>query len=674
MAEASKIQGLLVAAYESFVAGDIEASKKLLSSVLAVDPNSIDALHLRAAVAGTTGQHGEAEDYLKRALAVGAEDYYIFFNLGKALNEQRKYSEALGWHKKALRLRDDDENAFINFGLAQFNTGDIRGALESFSLATEVNQESFVGLVNKANCLHKLGENESALALYDLALALKPDLSEAWNNRGNVLRDLARLEDAKLSYEAAYKIKPSLEYLLGNLLFTQLKVCDWNHFDSRCSCLIYGLLNRQPVSSPFPLLGLLDDPSLQATGAKIFIASEFGEWRDEKNILSKAGGRIRLGYFSMDFRDHPVAHLIHDLIRNHDRSSFEVLAFSFGPVSDDDFSRRIQQTFDCFYDVRGLSDKELVQFVRDRSIDIAIDLAGHTQDSRPGIFLSRVAPIQIGYLGFPGSWGHECIDYIIGDTVVINKKNREFFSESIIYLPSQFQVSSDLGLPDSLNVSRGVYGLPEDGFMFCSFNNNWKINPITFDHWMSIMQQTSNTFMWIFCDNKIAESNLRDACKASGVSPERIIFTSRLPRLSYLAQYHCVDLFLDTFPYSGGATTIDALRMNVPVLTRYGSSYASRMSASLLTSIGVPELACDSWKNYVSKALSMVENKALFSEVKERIKIHNRTSAIDHSRATIRHLEEGYKLALSKIRSGRPREDLYVQNSVDIRKQRSLEA
>jgi predicted O-linked N-acetylglucosamine transferase (SPINDLY family) len=368
--------------------------------------------------------------------------------------------------------------------------------------------------------------------------------------------------------------------------------------------------------------------------------------------------RIRIGYFSANYYNHAVAYLIAELFERHDRSRFEILGFSFGPDAKDEMSQRVSVAMDRFLDVRSLSDRSVAQLSREHEVDIAVDLMGFTKDNRFGIFAERAAPIQVNYLGYPGTTGADCMDYLIADRTLIPESSRQHYSEKIVYLPDSYQVNDSKRLISEKTSSRAEEGLPEQGFVFCCFNNNYKIVPGTFDRWMRILGQVEGSVLWLLEDNPWAGGNLRKEATRRGISPERLVFARRLPLAEHLARHRLADLFLDTLPYNAHTTASDALRAGLPVLTCLGEAFASRVAATLLRAVDLPELITTSEAEYEALAVEIALNSERCHAIRERLRQNLPTAPLFNTRSYTNHLEAAYGAMYERYQTGLPPEHL----------------
>jgi len=639
------------------------AEREFRSSLTYV-PERVSTLTNLSAVLIRLGRFEEAKSLLDRACLINPQSAEIALNRGLLFSEADQQDEALASYDQAIELRPDYAEAWSNRGVV---LGDLRRheeALASYERAIELSPEYAQAWSNRGNALSDLKRLNEALASYERAIELKPDYADAWSNRGVALQDLKRLEEALASYRRSIELKPDADYVLGNLVHTQMKICEWTDLDGRCLTLKERLLIGNRVSSPGITLGLFDDPGLQRQCAQLHAKNKYS-FKSQLGPIGKRGRRskVRVGYFSMDFREHPVAHLMAELIETHDRDKFEIYGFSFGTDTGDSMRKRLEMAFDKFLEVSPISDLDIACLARELEIDIAIDLGGYTQDSRPAIFAHRAAPIQINYLGFPGTMGTEHLDYFIGDRITISDDNLEHFSEKIIFLPNSFQTNPSQRPIGSQAPSRASHGLPDSGFVFCCFNNVWKITPNVLKLWASILQKAKGSVLWLQDGGETAKRNLSRELESAGIGADRIVFAGHLPCLSdHLSRYRLADLFLDTFPYGAHTTASDALWAGLPVLTRSGQSFASRVAGSLLHSVGLPELITHTAEEYESLAMELANNPEKIASLKARLAKNRATCPLFDTVLFTQHIESAYQAAYDRYHNGLPPDHIYVDS------------
>jgi predicted O-linked N-acetylglucosamine transferase (SPINDLY family) len=440
-----------------------------------------------------------------------------------------------------------------------------------------------------------------------------------------------------------------------------MHLCIWDDLTSELQDLQDRINNQEKVIDPFNLMGLIDNPSIQRKAIEHLMNRDYPKNQSLSQINQyPKHSKIRIGYFSADFREHPVSTLTAELYELHNREHFEVHAFSFGPDTNDEMNLRIKDGVDHFHHVQAKSHKEIAELARSLEIDIAIDLGGHTAKSRPDIFALSAAPVQLSYIGFLGTMGAEYYDYLIADSLMIPEENQKYFVEKIVYLPN-FQVNDSKDLPPKITLTRQDVGLPEEGFVFCCFNNTYKFTPQTFDSWARILKQVEGSVLIIYADNSSAEVNLTKEIKARGVNPKRLIFGKRLERPEYMARYRVADLFLDTQPYNAGTTASDALKMGLPVLTLLGKSYQARMGASIVNAVNLPELITHSREEYESLAIELASQPEKLKRIKDKLAANLSTAPLYDTKLFTKNLESAYTQMYERYHQGLEPDHIYVE-------------
>jgi len=604
---------------------------------------------------------GDALDSYERALQCRPDFADALSNRGNALQAFGRQDEALYSYDRALALELDFAEAHYNRGNVLQALGRLDDAVASYDRALTQKPDYAAASNNRGSALQKLRRLDAALAAYDRALLLDPDYAAAWNNRGNALQELKRPEEALASYARALALDPGRDYCYGAWLHTKMKVCDWSGLAGDVAQLDARIANDERATMPFPVLALIDSLPLQRRAAEIWVRDGYPGIPVLPPIARRERrGKIRIGYYSADFFNHATAHLIAELFEQHDRDRFLVHAFSFGPDSDDELRTRIRAASDRFIDVRRATDREIALRSREEEIDIAIDLKGLTQDNRLGIFALRAAPIQVGYLGYPGTSGAGYIDYLIADRTVIPEASRQHYSEKIVWLPDSYQVNDSKRQIAATTPAREALGLPPAGFLFCSFNNSYKITPETFDGWMRIVGQVEGSVLWLLEDNPAATANLRREAQARGVGAERLVFAKRLPAAEHLARHRAADLFLDTLPCNAHTTASDALWAGLPLLTRIGESFAGRVAASLLGAIGLPELVATTQAQYEALAVDLARDPARLARIRDKLAANRLTTPLFDTQRFTGYIEDAYVRMVERHQAGLPPEHFHV--------------
>jgi len=504
---------------------------------------------------------------------------------------------------------------------------------------------------------------EEALINFDKAYDLQPDNVEINVNRGILLKELRRVNESLSSLDRAYYLNPDYDYLKGARLHTKMFMCDWDDFKTNLIELATSINSNKKSTNCLTINSLIDSLEIQQKVAQI--------WMNDKHpytlstvhtFKSKSKEKIKIGYFSADFREHPVSYAIAELLELHNKNKFEIIGFYFGPPSSGQFQDRIASHFDQLMDVRLQSDKEIAQLSRDMGIDIAVDLTGNMQYGRMGIFTSRAAPLQLSYLGFLGTIGSQSYDYLIADKIIIPNISQHYYTEKIVYLPNYMVYDTKTEISSKV-FSRSELNLPDNGFIFCSFNNNYKITPTTFDSWMRILNKVPCSVLFIYADNQWAEQNLLKEAEKRGVNRSRLVFGARISRSEHLARYKTVDLFLDTLPCNAGATACDALWAGLPVLTCSGESFASRMAASLLTAIELSELITTSQAQYEFIAVDLATNPNKYKEIKDRLNRNRLTTALFDTPKFTKNIEAAFIEMHERNQASLPPDHIYIERT-----------
>jgi predicted O-linked N-acetylglucosamine transferase (SPINDLY family) len=656
----------------SYRAGQMTQALGQATDLLTHFPNSEILHNLAGAIQSSLGQHALAIAHYDRAIALAPDYFEAYNNRGAALNDLGQYDRALADCDAAIGLHPDNAEALMNRGIALRRLQRLDEALASVTRSIALNPDCAEAYSNRGNMLIGLARSEEALSDFDTALAIAPRFVEALVNRGTALFALNRFEDAVCAFDAALAINPRQIDALTNrgtalrLLRrheealashrralelapasarTQAEIrdlkahlCDWSDGPDAPAALGTG----QDAVPPFYVLAAEDDPERRLVSARNWVQREYGVTSPPLAAYPIVDRRVRIGYFSADFHDHATMHLLARILELHDRSRFEIHAFSYGPETHDALRRRLLATVDHFHDVRHVSDDIAAQRARAAGIDIAVDLKGHTQGSRLGIFARRAAPVQIGYLGYPGTSGANFIDYLIADPIVVPAWQQPLYSETLLYLPHCYQPNDDRRPIAARAVTRRALGLPEDGFVFCCFNNAYKITPAEFDIWMRLLQRTAGSVLWLLrCDDRAA-ANLRREAATRGVDPKRLVFAERMRPDEHLARHRHADLFLDTFNVNAHTTASDALWAGVPVVTRLGESFSARVAGSLLHALDLPELITTSAAAYEGRALDIAHDPAELARLKAKVARHRTTTPLFDSLRYTRDLETAY--------------------------------
>jgi predicted O-linked N-acetylglucosamine transferase (SPINDLY family) len=635
---------LLQSAVRAHQAGNLAEAARLYGEVLRSNPRHFPAMYAMGFLHYQIGRFEEANRIIGDALRINPRSPEAFFTRGCALQRLNRAAEALVCFDSALALKPDLVEAQNNRGMALMALNRDEQALDSIEVALALDPSNAGAWNNRGCVLEKLGRHEEALVCFGKAIAIQPRSTEALINHGSALASLKRFEDAATDFAKALAIEPEHPYARGNLVLFRMHACDWRHFARDKAEIAAALRDGKRAIYPFVNAALSDSMAEQLQCARIWAAHDAPAsptplWRGE----TYRHERIRLAYVSADFHAHATAALAAGVFESHDRNHFETVAISFGKDDGSDMRARVRRAFDRFIDVQAKSDAEIASLMRQMEIDIAIDLKGYTLHHRSGIFAHRPAPVQASYLGYPGTMGAPYIDYILADRIVIPENHLSFYTEQVVYLPDCYQCN-DVLRPIAEPPTRAKTGLPQAGFVFCCFNNNFKIAPEIFAVWMRLLHEVPQSVFWLLEDNPDAMRNLRREAHARGIGPDRLIFAPRMSAADHLARHRLADLFLDTQPYGAHTTASDALRAGLPVLTVEGPTFAARVAASLLHAVGMPELVIPSLQAYEEAALALARNPASLGALKTKLARNLPTHPLFDTQRFTRNLETAYAI------------------------------
>lgn len=618
---------LLMNAVRLHQAGDLVGAERLYGAVLRADPRHAQALYLLGFIHSQRGQFLEAERLIGQSLQLNPHSPDGWYNRGCALQGLQRHGEAVSCFEHAVALKPDYDEAWTNRGVA----------------------------------LLALRQHAEALVSFNKALALKPLDREALSNRGTTSFELKRYEDAAADYDALFKLAPDFPYAAGNAALGRAYCCDWRLLSEDRERLHAGLQAGRAVVSPHASTLIVDDPSNQLRAAQVWVAERCPAspnplWKGERYGHDK----IRVAYLSADYHSHATAFLAAGLFETHDKARFETVAISFGPDDTSGMRERLTRAFDRFIDVRDKSDDAAAALIRNMEIDIAVDLKGFTQDARPGILAFRPAPVQVNYLGHPGTMGAPYIDYLIADRRLVPDGRERHYSEKLVYLPHSYQANDRKRRIAERTPTRAGEGLPETGFVFCSFNGSFKITPELFEIWMRLLKAVEGSVLWLLDDNPAAVRNLKGEAEARGVSRQRLVFAPRRPVEEHLARHRLAGLFLDTLPCNAHTTASDALWAGLPVLTCTGDTFAGRVAASVLFAAGLPGLIANSLTSYEALAINLARDPAALSSAQAKLVAERDVAPLFDTERFTRDLESAFTTMWERTQCGAPAESFAV--------------
>ncbi|TCJ14733.1 tetratricopeptide repeat protein [Parasulfuritortus cantonensis] len=644
-----------------FQGGHYAEARDAVERGLAVDPQSPDLhFYLGNLYLHESDPEAAAASY-EKTLALDPDHAEAYCNRGLALQRSGRFDDALASLDKAIRLRPDYAEAQFNRGCVCSGMRRFEDALTDFDLAISIRPDYVDARTHRGLALMDLGRLDEAIDAFDRALAINPDQVDAYVNRGHAFFLGNHYPEAIEAYERALALEPNVPFLFGQAMHTRMKMCAWSRFAPDLEQLTHKMRLGENSIQPFAAQALISDPELLRQLAETWAKQTPEQSLETDASQSGSSARIRVGYYSADFCMHPVSFLMAEVFELHDRARFEVIGFAFGRDRQDEMTRRLEAAFDRFIDVRGKTDRQIAELSRELGIDIAIDLGGYTTDARTGIFAYRAAPIQASYIGYLGTMGVPYFDYLLADEIIIPAECQPYYSEKIVYLPSYQANDSKRAISDRV-FTRAELGLPEDGFVFCCFNNSFKITPSTFDGWMRILGQVPGSVLLLYAENPSVIPNLQREAECRGIAPGRLVFAGALPRADYLARYRAADLFLDTFPYNAGTTASDALWAGLPVLTLAGTAFASRVAASVLRAIDLSELVATTQSAYEALAVELATTPDRLNQIRERLAENRATARLFDSPRFTRSLEAAYSAMMEQFQNGVAPDNIVIRN------------
>ncbi len=627
-------------AFDLYQAGRPAEAAALCERLVRDDPRAIAAWHVLGVSRLGLGRPAQALDALDRALALDPVRAGVLSSRAVALVALERFEDALAACAAALAADPGNPVVLNAQGVALRRLGRPAEALAAYDRALAASPGFVDALCNRGGALSDLGRFDQALAAHDAACAAAPGHPQALANRAALLMLLGRPAEAARDLERVIALNPRHPRALGDLLHARRQACDWRDDAALRQAVRQEIEAGRPAIGPFAALSVFDDPALHRAIAALAAPppAPAPAWPGRP-----AGDRLRVAYLSADLHDHATARLMAGMLEAHDRSRFEILALSYGPDLPGPLRERIDAAVERRIDVRRMSDAAVAALARDLGVDIAVDLKGYTQDGRPGILAHRAAPIQVSWLGYPGTLAAPYVDHVIADGVVLPPGAEGDWSEAVVRLPL-YQPNDALAPPSPLSTTtRQAHGLPDDVFVFACLNNPAKITPETFAAWMTILRDAPAAILWLYEGSPGVADNLRARAAEAGIEPQRLVFARPAPHADHLARQALADLVLDTWPYGAHTTASDALRMGVPVLTLPGAGFASRVGASLLTALDLPELIAPDVEAYVAAAVRLAADRAALGALKARLGGALRTSPVFDPAAFARSLEAAFE-------------------------------
>ena len=651
--------------------GKIKEAQELYLELIRDNNNDIKLNFLIGTSFLQLKNYQRAKNYLNNSIKIDPNIPHIYNSRGIVHSKTKEFENAINDFDKAISLKKDFLEAHLNKGIVLKNINKFKEGIKCFDECLKIEPENPKVYFNLGNLLAESKKYQKASNAYDQAILLNSKYAEAYDARGDLMIELSKidLDDSKYElsikdFHQAYKLNENLDYVYGKIVHTKMLLSDWSDFDIQLSIIKDGLKNNKKIIIPFPLLSLMDDPQKHKNNSILFAKTYVPTLSNDFKKKVTTDDKIKIGYFSADLNAHAVSYLICKMLKLHDKKKFKIYCYAFGFKEKDKLHLDIEQYVDVYRDVRNINDHDATLLARKDKIDIAIDLQGYTNKHRSQIFANRAAPIQINYLGYPGTMGANFIDYIIADKNLIPEDNQKFYSEKLIYMPHHYQVQNDELKAADTAPSKTELGLPENHFIFCAINNTYKILPEVLDTWMKLLNKVEQSVLWLLETNEIAKNNLLKEVKARKIASDRIIFMKKASHNIYLSQIKHADLFLDTFVYNAGATASNALWMGVPIVTKEGKSYTSRMASSLLYSIGLPELITTSNEEYMKLAIELATNKNKLNFIKLKLKENRLQKPLFNTEMFTRNFEEGLKKIYINYFEGKKPRNISIEENL----------
>jgi protein O-GlcNAc transferase len=619
----------------------LEQAEAAYRQAIAVRPEIPIAHNNLGAVLQDQGRFDEAMTAFHQAITLKPDFAEAHYNRATLLQQQARLDEALAAYRQAIKFRPHYVDAINNAGIVLQELGRADEAVALYRQILAATPPHAGALNNFATAQLATGSPSDAIATLQQALALKPDFPEACTNLGNAWRELGDLEQAIGAYQNALRLRPDDADAFSQLVYHRWRACDWGDYDI-CHDKLVEMVRQGARLPPFYLLATSASSADQLKCATQWAQSITPPPHEIFRHAAPVPGRIRLGYLSGDLQQHATAHLMAELFERHDRGRFEVIAYSYGRHDGSPMRARLDCAFDRFVDISSLSHRAAAERIHQDGIGILVELKGYTHQARPRIAAYRPAPVQVNYLGFPATMGAGFIDYLIADEIVVRPSEQAFFSEQVVRLPGCYQVNDRKRETATLAASRSDCGLPADGFVFCSFNNSYKITPVMFDIWMRLLSAVPGSVLWLLEANPLVSRNLRSEAEKRGVDPDRLVFAPIVASADHLARHRNADLFLDTLPCSAHTTASDALWAGLPVLTCAGNTFAGRVAASLLQAVGLPELITASLMDYERTALALARDAPRLTALRATLRKNRDTAPLFDLPVVTRNIEAAY--------------------------------
>lgn len=634
-------------AKELHLAGKIEESHKLYLKLSKIYQNDDKIFFLLGTTYLQLKKYDDAINNLEFSIKLNPNFPNTYNNLGIALAEKQKYSDALTNYDKAINLKKDYAEAYLNKGISLNKLKRYDEAIKHFKFLIKINPSDPKVHNNLGNVYKNLRDYNNAIISYDRAISIYENYFEAISNKSDVLHSLKKYNEALILLNKILNINPDFDGLLEKIISNKMHILEWSDFFNLTDLIKKKLLENKLVLDPLFIHYLFDEPKLLQKNSIDFIKEEFKNTSNKNKEIKNSNlknSKIKIGYFSGDFYNHPVLHVMKNIYKNHDKSKFEIYAFSHGPDKKDNVWREdVKQYFNEFFDINNMNDEDVIKLSEEKKINIAVNLNGLTKHDRTGVFFKRVAPIQINYLGYPGTMGMNSMDFIIADKIIIPENEKKHYIEEVLYLPKCYIPSSnDVLLTGSdKNFSRSEFNLPYNKIVFCAFHNPLKINPELFDSWINILKKVEGSVLWIKTNNQSIKHNIIKEANLRGFDSRRIVIADGIKDINdHIKRLELADIFLDSYPYNSHSTTYDYIRAKLPMVIWKGQSFASRVASSIYSSIDMHELIANNKTEYENIAIELANDKSKLNEIKNKLAKNTKKFDLFDSKDTTKNLEK----------------------------------
>ena len=636
---------------------EFEQAQNLYEKIIEQEPKNFEATHLFACLNMQLKNFEYAFKLINRSININPLHHAPYNNLGVIFRELKEYEKAIKAFTKAIELNPNYAEAYNNIAISLKDMRLYEEAIKNFNKAIELKTNYAEAYNNLGVLFSETNNYKSALKNFEIAINIKQNYIEALLNIANTYLTIEKYNEAYKFFEIALKLNPKLDD--GSFFEIKTQINNWIDFDKNARDLRNRILNNKIIVKPFLTKILFDDPNFHKESSINYANSKGLNNKLLNKIKYNHKEKIVIGYFSSDFKDHAIGQLIVELLELHNKKKFELIGF-YNDTIEDHLTLRIKKTFNKFYNIKNLINSKVISLAKELKVDIAVDLNGYTRNSRIDIFSERFCPLQISFLGYPGTSGIKNMDYLIADKTLIPEKYKKYYTEKIIYLPSCYQPSDSTRSIINKELTRDKFNLKNDQFVFCCFNNTQKINPKIFDSWAKILTKVNNSVIWLLENNNISHENLKQEAINREIDLERIVFCKRTSSKEHLKRYQLADLFLDTFPYGAHTTANEALFSGLPIVTIIGQSFQSRVCSSLLKNVGLKELITNSYEEYENLAVNIAKNPKKLQSLKDILKINIKDSPLFKSNFYTENLEKAYINIYERHNNNLEPEHIYI--------------